>query len=197
MHDAECFALSTNAFDRLLAEYASSDKLKVWQSTYVMDVRSHLLQQAAIVGSLLWHSNKSNLKLSFDNLEVKEYVGETDLKVNVPKFLSHVKNKSQRYDLNDDHLDGGIQVGLKASERIWHLVRGHDLIDLLCFAFRKTLGSCKAQDATRENIQRGLRLAYVEDDFSRTQLFSQIRGWEAAHSPFRVFRPLRQQSLGF
>lgn len=197
MHDGECFMLSTVAFDKLLSEFASQEKLKAWQQSYVADLRSHLLQQAVIIGGLLWHSNQSGLNLCFSDLETKEYVDDADLKLHVPKFLRHVKNKSQRHDLNDEHLCAGLQQRLKSSDKTWQIVRGHDVIDLLCFAFRKTLGSWKAQDGTREHIERGLRLAYEEDDFSQTQLFIQIRRWEAAHTPFRVFRNLRQQTLGF
>jgi len=197
MHDGECFMLSTCAFDKLLSEFASQDKLKAWQQSYSADVRSHLLQQAIIIGGLLWHSNQSGLNLCFKELEAKEYVDDGDLKVDVQKFVKHVKNKSQRHDLSDEQLVAGLQQRIKASDKNWQIVRGHDVIDLLCFAFRKTLGSWKAQDGTREHIERGLRLAYEEDDFSQTQLFVQIRGWEAAHAPFRVFRNLRQQTLGF
>ena len=197
MHDGECFMLSTIAFEKLLSEFSSQEKLKAWQQSYVTDVRSYLLQQAAIISSLLWHSNQLGLNLCFKELETKEYVDDASLKIDVPKFVKHVKNKSQRHDLSDDKLTSGLQQRLEASNKIWQMVRSHDLIDLLSFAYRKTLGSWKAQDLTREHIERGLRLAYAEDDFSQTQLFLEIRGWEAAHMPFRIFRNLRQKHLPF
>jgi hypothetical protein len=199
MHDGECFMLSTIAFNKLLTEFASQEKLTVWQKAYVADVRNHLLQEAAIVGCLLWHSNRSVLNLCFNGLEAKEYVGDADLKTDVSKLITHVKNKSQgkAKETNSEQLVDGLQQRLKASDKMWQIVRGHDIIDMLCFALRKTLGNWKAQESTRENIERGLRLAYAEDDFSQTELFIQIRKWEAAHAPFRVFRNLRQQGLGF
>jgi len=86
MHDGECFMLSTCAFDKLLSEFASQDKLKAWQQSYSADVRSHLLQQAIIIGGLLWHSNQSGLNLCFKELEAKEYVDDGDLKVDVQKL---------------------------------------------------------------------------------------------------------------
>jgi hypothetical protein len=147
--------------------------------------------------SLLWHSIHSELNLCFAELESKEYVNDSDLRIDVVKFVSHVKNKSQRQDLRSEQLVDGLQQRQTATDRIWHLVRGHDVIDILAFAFRRTLGNWKAQESTRENLERGLRLAYVEDDFSQTQLFIHIRSWEASHAPFRVFRNLRQQALVF
>jgi hypothetical protein len=108
-----------------------------------------------------------------------------------------VKNKSQRHDLPDDQLAVGIRQRLTEGTDIWQLVRSHDVIDILSFAFRKTLGTWKALDVTRERLEQGLRLAYSEDDFSQTRLFGQIRQWEASHMPFRVFRIIGQKSLEF
>ena len=197
MHDAECFMLSTSAFDKLVSEFASEEKLSAWQKRYAADMRSHLTQQAAIIGTLLWHSNCTCLNLCFRELDAKEYVIEPDLQVDALKLIKHVKNKSKRYDLPDEHLAHELEQRLKVSDKFWQMVRGRDVINILSFAFRRTLGSWKSQEATCEHIERGLRLAYTEDDFSQTKLYSKIREWEAAHTPFRIFRNLRQQALKF
>ena len=197
MHDAENFMLSTVAFDKLIHEMATPDKLEAWQSNYTADVRGHLLQQAAHVCALLWHSLRSELKLCFDELEAKEYVDERSLTVDVPKLLNHVKNKSQRHDLPDDQLTAGIQDRLKECSDLWQLVRGHDVIDILSFALRRTLASWKALDVTPERLEQGLRLAYSEDAFSQTQLFCLIRQWESSHVRFRVFHTIGQKHLEF
>ena len=197
MHDCESFMLSTAAFDTLMLEIATPEKVKAWQSNHTPDVRRHLLQQAALVSALLWHSIRSGLRLCFDELEAKEYVVESTLTVDIPKLLGHVKNKSQRHDLPDDQLAVGIQQRLTEGADIWQLVRSHDVIDILSFALRKTLGTWKALDITPERLEQGLRLAYLEDDFSQTRLFDQIRQWEVAHIPFRVLRSISQKSLEF
>jgi len=197
MHDAECFMLSTSAFDKLVSEFASEDKLKDWQAAYVGDLRSHLVQQAAIIGALLWYSNNTCLCLCFGELETKEYVTEPGLQVDVAKMIKHVKNKSQRHDLSEELLAQGLQQQLKISDQVWQIVRSHDLINLLSFALRRTLGSWKSHEVAREHIERGLRLAYAENDFFQTKLHSKIRDWETSHPPFRIFRDLRQQNLAF
>jgi hypothetical protein len=195
MHDCECFMLSTFAFDKLLTEFASQDKLLAWKTRYVADVRSHLLQQSIIIGDLLRHSNQMSLGLCFHDLDAKEYINDIDLKIDVPKFLNHVKNKSQgkAKELKNEELISKIQEKLTASDKIWQMIRGHDVIDHLCFAFRKTLGSWKSIESTREHIERSLRLAYAEDDFAQTQLFIQICKWEIDNEPYLVFRNLKQQ----
>ena len=74
-------------------------------------------------------------------------------------------------------------------------VRGHDFVDLLTLAFRKTWGSCSALDVTRERLELSLRLAYSENDFVNTHLFSQVRAWSTDHPPFKVFSDPRQTIL--
>jgi hypothetical protein len=152
-----------------------------------------------VIGALLWYSNSACINLCFSELETKEYVDESSLEVNAPKLVKHVKNKSQRHDLGDEQLLHELNQRLKASasDMLWQILRSHDLIEILSFAFRRTLGSWKSQEATCEHIERGLRLAYAEDDFLQTKLYSKIRSWETAHAPFRIFRNLRQQTFGF
>ena len=187
--------LSTVAFDKNLSEYASENKLTTWQNKYVVDIRSHLLEEATKIGCLLWHSNRSGLNLCFDGLEIKNFTDEFNLKVDAIKLVDHVKSKSHRHDLTNEELVHGLESMKGTSNNLWQMIRGHDLIDLLAFAFRKTLGSCKSQEVAQANIERGLRLAYSEDNFSETELFAQIRNCEATHAPFRIFRDLHQRVL--
>jgi hypothetical protein len=196
MHDVECLMLSTEAFDKLVSEFASKEKLATWQDKYVSDIRSHLLDQSIIIGALLWHSNKAGLNLRFQELDPKAYANDEDLRIDPQKLITHVKNKSQRHDLSDEKLLGGLTDCINAScKKHWQMVRGCDLIDLLGFAFRKAIGTLKSLQTAREQIEAGLRLAYLEDDFSRTTLYGEIRKWETSHAPYQVFRKLRQQSL--
>ena len=68
LHDAECLMLSTRAFEKLLFQFAPKDKLAAWRATHGPDVRGHLLGEAALIGCLVWHSNRQNLNLVFEGL---------------------------------------------------------------------------------------------------------------------------------
>ncbi len=195
MHDAESFLLATDAFHKVIQEFSTSEKLKIWQSRYAADLRRQLLQGAAAVGSLLWHSIEKGLELHFHELDSKQYVEEGSLIVNLSRLVKHVKNKSQRQDLSEEILIAAIEDKLKTSRDFWQLARSHDITEMMGFAFRRTLGNCKALDVCRERIEQCLRLAYVDDDFNHTQLFRDIRSWEMSNSPFRVFRNFSQTQL--
>lgn len=196
LHDAECLMFSTCAFDKLLFQFASKEKLAAWKAAYGPDVRSHLLGEAALIGCLVWHSNRQKLDLKFEGLEAKEFVDATNLKLDLHLFVRHAKNKSLRHDLPDDMLIDGIKERRAAAQDLWQAVRGHDLIDYLAFALRKTLANCPASMVARERLELDLRLAYPEEEFSRTRLFADVRAWEAGQESFRVFREPRQTELG-
>ncbi len=195
LHDAECLMLSTHAFDKLLFQFASKEKLAAWKAAHGPDVRYHLLCEAALIGCLVWHSNREKLNLLFEGLEAKEFVDATNLKLDLNLFVRHVKNKSSRHDLSGDMLINGIQERRAAAQDLWQAVRGHDFIDCLAFALRKTLANCPASMITRERLELDLRLAYPEEEFFRTRLFAQVRAWEASQGSFRVFRKPRQTEL--
>jgi hypothetical protein len=192
MHDADCFMLSAKTFLGVLVEFCSSDKLSEWEKKYGVDLPAHLLSQCVLIGAFLWYSRSLNLELSFDDLEPKEYCGSESLNIDLVKLVRHVKNKSRRHDLAEKTLISGIQEYLAKSDQHWQVIRGHDVIDVLCFALRKTVGSCNALEATKEHLRRALRLVYSEEFFSQTVLFNKIRTWEAENPPYKIFRDVSQ-----
>jgi len=185
-HDAECMMLRGAALDRIISQFTSRDKLSSWCDSYGRDVRQHLLVHSASVGFLLWHSNKNGLGLSFDNLEAKEYFDRKSLVVDVAKLVKHVKNKSSRHDLPDDELIEGIYERQTLREDLWQIVRGHDVIDVLGYAFRYAWGTCTAHDVSLEVLEQSLRLAFPAEEFANTALFRRIREWEKENQPYLV-----------
>jgi len=61
LHDAECMMLNSPAFEKLVQQYASREKMAEWESTHGTDLRGYILVRAAPVGALLRHSNADKL----------------------------------------------------------------------------------------------------------------------------------------
>lgn len=189
VHDIECLMLLSTAFDRLLFQFVSHEKLKTWQTTYKRDIRTHLAQMAACIGCFLWHSLRSvpELKLTFEGLDPGQFVDSKSLEINLHQLVTHVKNKSLRQDLVNAELLAGIEARLPTPSDLWQVVRGHDFIDILSFALRKTIGSWPSLDVRRERLEQSLRLAYSKEHFTSTQLFSKLQAWVAINPPFVIF----------
>ena len=194
-HDVECFLLRGSAFDRVLSEFARKDKLENWCRVYTADVRAHLLMHSVEVGYLLWHSLRSRLALHFDNLEMKEFADRDSLVVDVAKLVEHTKHKSQRHDLDSNGLIGAMTALKAGGVDHWQIVRGHDYVELLSLALRRSWGNWQAPDVSPERIEQSLRLAYPSEEFAATRLFQLIKQWEVDHSPYVILRVIGTQAL--
>lgn len=194
-HDAECMMLRGAAFDRLVSQFVSREKFGTWCGAHGSDVRQHLLNQSAMVGYLLWHSVANNLALDFDNLEVKEFMERATLVTSVEALVQHVKNKSSRHDLPTDQLVAGLNHRREMNDDFWQVVRGHDFVNSLGYAFRYAWGSASAQSVTFDRLEQCLRLAFPEQEFAATGLFQRIKNWERDNAPYRILSdPLERRA---
>jgi hypothetical protein len=188
-HDCECMMLRGAAFDKILRELASRQKLESWCSKYTCNLREHLLQESAKIGSLLLHSIKAGLSLKFSNLEVKEFVDPGSLRIIPISLVKHVKNKSSRQELPDQPLLDVVMTEKAITDDLWQIVRGHDLVAILGQALRSALGNCQAQDVTQDRLELYLRVAYPSQEFVITKLFQNIQNWEQQNPQFHILAP--------
>jgi len=188
LHDIECSMILSPAFDKLLFEFGSRFKIENWKLSHNPDIRQHILSQAVFVGYAVWYSNRMGLNLKFETLEPKDFVDQDCLEINIHRLVQNIKNKSQRHDISDEELIAAITELHVAAQDFWQLVRGHDFIDFLSFAFHRTLGTCTAQTVARERLESSLRMAYSNSDFLNTQLYISIREWEHSNAPYQIIR---------
>jgi hypothetical protein len=191
-HDAECLMLQGQALGRVFLEFSSEARLSEWRQTHGIDPRTHLITLCVTIGNLLWHSLAEGLNLSFDKLEAKEFVGRHDLVLEAESLVQHVKNKSNRHDIQNEALLSGIESRRRLNGNEWQVLRGHDFVDLLHHALRHAWGN---QNVSRDRLEQGLRLAFPESEFATSGLFRRIKAWELANSPFRILNdPLTRNS---
>ena len=67
----------------------------------------------------------------------------------------------------------------------WHVVHGHDMLEILRVGLRNVLGDLPAGVGVKE-IARGLRLAMPPDDLQSTRLWRDMRHWERLNKPYLV-----------
>jgi hypothetical protein len=114
-HDIEAMLVRSPAFDKVLREFGSEDKIGKLITRTGMDIRSVLLAAASPLGYLRWHSQRSALQLRFEELQFAGFMDARTLTVNRAALITTVKNNSQRHDLDADELglaikkDGGLE----------------------------------------------------------------------------------------
>lgn len=187
-HDLEIMLFRSKAFEKILSEFGSVDKIRRFQERKGKDLFTTLLEAGSVVGSLRWISSKQGLCLRFEELSFGKFVDENTLEVDLAQLIKTVKDHSQKPALNESEIRDAIEKILEESHDPLHLCCGHDLASILSIGLRKALGSNNAGDVKSEIVERSLRLAFEEIPFSGSQLYQSIRQWENDNQPFKVLR---------
>lgn len=177
-HDAECFMLKSSAFDRIIHEHADRTKLAQWSSNRgITKIISHLVEETSGIGHLLWHSLQQNLALNFKGLRLDKFVSTDNLTIDVSALVQQVLTLSGSPSIEPSSLLSGIDERRRFGADYWQIVRGHDLVDLICLALRSVWRS-EGPLLSSDVMEGILRTAYPVGEFASTSLCAQIRSWE-------------------
>jgi len=183
-HDLETMLIDSPAFDKVLAEFGSEEKI----NKFGQDVRVAILQAALPVGYLRWISQLNGLNLTFSDIKFSKFVDEQTLSMDELKLIQEVKNKSHALSLNREDLQQRLKDRKNDKHDRWQICCGHDLVEILSLGLRKAIGSAKTSDVEPNLLERSLRLAYEVAYFCQTQIYLSVRTWESKNPPFRVLR---------
>lgn len=181
-HDLETMLINSPAFDKVVSEFGSQEKI----SEFNQDIKLIILESALPIGYLRWISLGDGLNLTFENIAFSKFIDEKTLRINEFKLIDVVKKKSNNFSLKDEYLQQQLIEKRDGDRDPWQICCGHDLVEILSFGLRKTIGSNKATDVEPSSLERNLRLAYEAVYFQNTQLYSHIRTWENNNQPFIV-----------
>ena len=183
-HDLEVALLRSPALDRLLVEFGSRQKIQ----SLGVEVRELLFSAAASVGYLRWLSQKDNLGLRFQGLDLALCVDRNSLELDSIKLCRHIKNLSKKPELDELELLQEIQALKDPRHDMYHVCCGDDVVQILSIGLRKVLGTNSGRIANAEKIKQALRLAFEDADFESSVLGASIRGWESRNAAFRVLK---------
>jgi hypothetical protein len=194
-HDLETMILQSPAFEKLLVEFGSEDKITRLVEKHSKDARSLLLDCAMPIGYLRWVSLQENIALKFEELSFEKFIDKEKLSIDILKLIRHVQGRTSsstqgQKQIPDSVLHNKIQLLSSTSHDPWHVCCGHDIVCVLSLGLRKVIGSTKIIEP--DMLEVCLRLAYEYSRFCKTQLYVSIQQWEAANAPFIV---LKQEAL--
>jgi Protein of unknown function (DUF4435) len=185
-HDMEIMLIRSSAFDRLLAEMGSRDKLESLR-VHGNDLREMTRDAGHEIGILRMFSQRDELNLTFSDLRYR-FVDRTNLSVNVSTMIDEVYNLSGRTCARKEGLIRDIAEFKSLVYDIWRICSGHDLTAILGRALRSVFGNESAQSTKVNEIESKLRMAFGLVDFRATRMFRAIVDWERANAPYVVLR---------
>lgn len=184
-HDLECLLFTSPALEKVLAEFASEAKIKIFGK----DIRESLFEIGAFIGYLRWISLSDELNLKFEDLDFGKFIDKNNLTFTLDSFVTTVKNKSQRLDINNVQITQQINNLVTQNHDKQQVACGKDLVEILSLGLQKVLGT-KSNENPIDSVRigQGLRLAYEFEFFILTDLYQNIKEWEIQNVPFKVFR---------
>lgn len=185
-HDLECMMCRSPAFHKLVAEYANSDRLDDFQRRAGGDVAQLLAHRTMRLGYLRWASIRNGWNLSFEKISFSSFVDRDSLVIDDVKLFVEVRNRSQKHELSNSDMLLAVGALTSDSHNPWHVSCGHDILELLSFALRSAFAAHRTIEVGREQLERGLRLAYERAFFSVTKLYSEMRAWEERNQGYFV-----------
>lgn len=186
-HDLEMMMLKTPALEKIIKERGSEEKVNE------KDIRETLLKIGQEIGYLRWVSQKYNLSLRFENLDLGRFIKKDTLSIDCSELIKAIKNHSQKPLLVDNDILEKMRELRNNEHDPWQVCCGHDIMEILSLALCRAWGTCKPTDVKAENLERDLRLAYERSYFYQTQLYCLIQNWQNTNFPYQVLNAIASE----
>lgn len=186
--DLEALLIRSSALDHVLVELGSREKI----SQFDGDVREVLVMAAAWIAYLRLHSRRAGLKLRFKTLKYEKFINAKLLSIDIDALAQEAMNCSQRHDLSCMDIVAKLRSIHGSIKDLWLICYGKDMIRILSYGLRKTLGrgKNKAKDVTPEIIAKDLRLSFNWDDMNKSVLCQNLREWTKRNPGYGILEPV-------
>lgn len=186
-HDLETLLIQSPAFEKILTEFASQEKMEQFAKKHlVTDLRTLLLNSGKKIGHLRLLSLKENLALKFEGLVFSKFTDRETLKIEYINLIRTVKHNSQKHGINETDVINKLSALENYNYDLWYVCCGHDIIQILSIGLCKALGSNDTNAVSSEIIEKSLRLAFEYTHFTKTSLFKSIKEWQNNNKPYTV-----------
>jgi hypothetical protein len=182
--------LNSPAFDRIIEEFGAEERIAAFAESNPLIARQ-LAMHAAPLGCLRLISLQRRLDLKFEGLRFLRFVDSKDLTIDVEKMIREVVNNSQKHSLDQAELAAGVGREEKHGHDCWQISCGHDIVEILSLALRKSLSGKNTGDVAPDVLERCLRLAYDAADLTNTHLYREVVDWETRNTGFQVLNSIR------
>ena len=185
LHDLECMMLDSPAFDRILEELGSDERVSAFAEKAPLIARQ-LAINASPLGCLRLISLHAGLQLKFEGLTFSRFDGASDLKIDVVKMVREVVNNSHKHHLAETELEKQVANESQKGHDCWQISCGHDIVEILSVAFRKTFSGRSTGSVASDTLERCLRLAYEAAHLRETKLYRAMVVWECRNPSWSV-----------
>jgi hypothetical protein len=175
------------ALEKYLSIVTDPNMIGAFQKRMGADVRSCILNTAAIIGAARMSALEKGLNVYFRDYELHKYVDPESLTLS-EEIYEYLVDRSHNPKCNTRQLRALTEAALAKNIAKPMLCQGHDVAELLGIGLQKAFGDRKVAQAWGSEVEKGLRLAFDRDFFVGTKLFQEMRRWDERNAPFRLLR---------
>ena len=175
-YNAECMLFREADLRSLFIEFGVSP------AEMPSELHQRIELEARKIGKLRLINRINNLFLNFSDLDFDEFFDASSMRIDEKVLTQAVLRASQRTRLKESDVDRYVSA-LPNKVARWHLVSGHDLMELLGAYLRFKSNDTKITDYRVASI---LRVRYNFEDFKKTRTCRDLLEWESRNSPYLV-----------
>ena len=181
-HDLECLLCRSTALDAVLREYGNRDKIERFEGEHT-SVRTALRDRAETLGRLRWAGRKFEPNLFLGRVKPRAFIEEKTWQLSEKRMIEVATASNPRVD------ETTLRDAIVALPHVdpWYVARGHDVLEILRIGLRGVLGELKVSVGVSQ-LASVLRQGIAPPELQSTQMWRDIRGWEASNHPFLVLR---------
>lgn len=179
-NDLEIMILASTALQSVLIEYAVNDKIKELEEKVGKQIREQIFETASFIGALRLISLRKSWELKFEGMTYK--FENNSFKLNEFRTVQHILGRSsKRPDITEESLLELVKAEQEKCYDRRKICCGHDCTRVLGRALNKNIGSTNVFDKKggSGSLEKVLRTAYSNEQFSQTILFKDILSWES------------------
>ncbi len=193
-HDVEMMTINSPAWEQVLDFHIDREKKSNFEKTH-NNIKDYLFDIAKSIASVRYLNHKEKIGLVFrtfkkdkpDFIDYQKFVSKDNLSFDFNEMLKTIENKSSKQNFFRDNVEFREKLDNIQKEKydLSEFCNGHDIINLLALALKKTIGNTSSIKGT--DIEKELTIAYRFDDFKKTNLYKMLLNWEQENVDFKLF----------
>ena len=190
INDVEVMIFDSDAFDRIVSEYANPDKVRATEASCGASLRQAILIASRDLGALRYLSRLKGWNLKFHDMTIRFIDGT--IQIDVFRQIQHLRGRSPNPSAmpSDSEVHEQIQKVHGTFSNPAQMVCGHDLCEVIARGIRRVFG--RADVSLGDGgaaVAEVLRAAYTRASFELTSLFGAITAWEKRNPGFKILPP--------
>jgi hypothetical protein len=201
-HDLETLLFVASSLDKLMNTLLLPEK-REHLVVLCENVRKILFELGSPIGFIRWLFHKENVLIDFRDVSFRAFIDQRRLTVDLDACVGEILSRNGGCRMSKQDIQIRLPELMKTAPYPWLLCQGHDLVKIFLLIMPQLLSGYapSKRDEAREyfdqiqqkipteaRITEQLIMCYEQDEFRKTNIYSDIKQWENRNSPYQMTR---------